>query len=235
MPRTEDSSHGHSEPPRARTRSGAGFTQIRTISTELLRQTLGALVDAEGGAPEGWPESLSRYLHQLVEWNERVNLVSRKSIDQVVKSQLLPSLAALRVVRPNQTARVLDVGSGGGFPGIPLAILRPLARVALVEATRKKCAFLEEVVRMRAPAGTSVHWTRIEAPTPELRAIAPFDLALARAVGRPEELGAAVRALLRPGGEFWAFTSPAHAGAVPWPSADDARTGLVRIALERPR
>jgi 16S rRNA (guanine527-N7)-methyltransferase len=129
-----------------------------------------------GAAPGDWPEKLSAYLHLLVRWNEQINLVSRKSIDRVVEAQVVPSLAALQLLPADQPIKLLDVGSGGGFPGIPCAILRPCAEIALVEATRKKSLFLEAVVRELGLERTTVHWTRVEAPTPALRALAPFDV-----------------------------------------------------------
>jgi 16S rRNA G527 N7-methylase RsmG len=99
-----------------------------------------------------------------------------------------------------------------------------------VEATRKKCAFLKEVVEAQALRQASVHWARVEAPTQEIRDLAPFDVALARAVGRPLNLWGGIRPLLRRGGTFWAFASPTEEGATPWPSADQPITGLIRIS-----
>ena len=72
---------------------------------------------------------------------------SRASADRALEAHVLPSLATLLLIPPEEEYRVLDVGSGGGFPGIPLGILRPRVRLDLVEATRKKCRFLEECVR----------------------------------------------------------------------------------------
>jgi 16S rRNA G527 N7-methylase RsmG len=100
----------------------------------------------------------------------------------------------------------------------------------MVEATRKKTAFLEEVIRALALTRSTAYWSRIETPSPELRDAAPFDVALARAVGDVERLRGAVAALLRPRGEFWSFTSPASAGAAPWPTDEDPRTALLRIS-----
>lgn len=154
----------------------------------------------------------------LIEWNDRVNLVSRRSADTVLEHQLLPSLGTLRIVPPGGHPRVLDVGSGGGFPGLPLAILRPQAEVHLLEATRKKCGFLKEVVRALALDNARVHWGRIEEPPPALLSRAPFDAAVARAVGHPDKIAAAAAKLLAPGGALWTFRAPGTgADEILWP------------------
>lgn len=72
------------------------------------------------------------------EWNERINVISRKDIDQLYLRHVLHSLAIARVCGFGPGARVLDVGCGGGFPGIPLAILFPEARFTLVDSIGKK-------------------------------------------------------------------------------------------------
>ena len=201
------------------------------FNPDALEAQLRPCLRASGPLPDDWSERLARYLTLLVDWNQRVNLVSRRSIDRVVEEQLLPSLAALLVVPPAKDMKILDVGSGGGFPGIPLAILRPQASVELVEATRKKCAFLEAAIREIPAANVAVHWCRIEAPTEQLRARAPFDLAFARAVGNPDAVGAATKRLLTRGGSLWAYVSPAEAKPeYSWPLENPATA----IAAWRP-
>ena len=180
------------------------------IDAGALEAQLLPCLRATGPFPDDWPERMARYLNLLIDWNERVNLVSRRSIGRVVEEQLLPSLAALLVVPATTDVRVLDVGSGGGFPGIPLAILRPRARVDLVEATRKKCNFLEAAIREANLESAAAHWCRIEAPAETLRARAPFDVALARAVGNPDAIGPAARRLLGRGA-LWVYVSPQEA------------------------
>jgi 16S rRNA (guanine527-N7)-methyltransferase len=130
----------------------------------------------------------------------------------------MPSLATLLLVRSGEAPRVLDVGTGGGFPGIPLKILRPTVRLDLVEATRKKCRFLEACVKELRLEDTQVHWCRIEAPPDELRERSPFDLVVARAVGNETLLRRSVEPLLAPGAGVWTFTSPGESprGALVW-------------------
>jgi 16S rRNA (guanine527-N7)-methyltransferase len=179
--------------------------------------------------PGDWPKRLETYLDLLWQWNTKVNLVSRRSADRLLDGQLVPSLAALLEVPPQEPLRVLDVGSGGGFPGIPLAILRPNAQVDLVDATRKKCDFLQVAAAAIGLTGTEVHWCRIEAPAPALQARAPFDVGFGRALGTPERVGAAAKRLLRKQGRFWIFVPPGTPGSRAWPPAGPPVTGLLPI------
>lgn len=79
-------------------------------------------------------------------WNERVNLISRKDIDQLLERHVLHSLAVAKVVSFNDGARVMDVGTGGGFPGIPLAILFPNVKFYLIDSIEKKIKAVQDIV-----------------------------------------------------------------------------------------
>lgn len=79
-------------------------------------------------------------------WNERINVISRKDMDHFYSHHVLHSLAIAKVVRFVPGTEVLDVGTGGGFPGVPLAILFPKVHFHLVDARRKKIQVVEEVV-----------------------------------------------------------------------------------------
>jgi len=189
------------------------------IPSGRIRAVLGPLLEDEA-PPAGWDASLARFLAELATWSRRFNLVSRSTIDLALESHVLPSLATLRIVARDESVRVLDVGSGAGFPGIPLAILRPRAQVDLVEATRKKCRFLEHCISTLELPEARVHWCRIEQPAPALRDRAPFDVAVSRAVGLDERAIGATRELLAPTGRFWTFTDPKAPGALVWEDAE---------------
>jgi len=85
-------------------------------------------------------DSLVRYAQLLRDWNRRVNLVSRRDTARILAYHVLDSMAAQSLVPPGAT--VVDVGTGGGLPGIPLALARPDVKVVLIESSRKKSAFL---------------------------------------------------------------------------------------------
>lgn len=79
------------------------------------------------------------------EWNAKINVISRRDIDQLYLRHVLHSLAIAKVCQFEAGARVMDVGTGGGFPGIPLAILFPEAEFTLVDSILKKMTVVEEV------------------------------------------------------------------------------------------
>jgi 16S rRNA (guanine527-N7)-methyltransferase len=173
---------------------------------------------------------MAHFLAFLELRNRDVNLVSRRTSGEILERQVLPSLAALRTVPPGRPLRVLDVGSGGGFPGIPLKIVRPQIRLDLVDATRKKCEFLEACVAELGFEDCSVHWCRIEQPSDGLRGRAPFDRLFARALGGGDLLPRAAAALLAPDGEAWVFSAPGE-GSLEWPRAPEPPvTSLTRVA-----
>lgn len=87
-----------------------------------------------------------RYLTHLIEWNKSINLTAIIDPKDIIIKHFVDSLTALIVTNFPQNSVVLDVGSGGGFPGVPLKIVRPDIRLVLVEPVRKKTSFLNSVI-----------------------------------------------------------------------------------------
>lgn len=83
------------------------------------------------------------------EWNEQINVVSRKDIDELYTRHILHSLAIAKLIEFKPNTKVLDVGTGGGFPGIPLAILFPKTQFYLVDSIGKKIKVVKEVANAR--------------------------------------------------------------------------------------
>ena len=119
---------------------------------------------------------LVRHLDLLDEWGQRMNLTAIRERDQQVAKHLLDSLTVLPHLRGE---RIADVGSGAGFPGIPLAVLTPARHYTLIDSTGKKCRFLEHVRDELGLANVEVVHVRAEAHKPALR----YDTVIARAVG----------------------------------------------------
>lgn len=119
-------------------------------------------------------DRLKRYAELLADWNSRHNLVSRDSMADLWRRHFWDSAQIVDLV-PAGARTLVDLGSGAGFPGLVLAILRPELRITMIEATRKKCEFLKTVA---ADLGlnTEVRNQRIEEMPPE-----PFDVITARA------------------------------------------------------
>ena len=91
-------------------------------------------------------EQFIRYLTHLIEWNKAINLTAITAPKEIIIKHFVDSLGGLVATNFPQTCTVLDVGSGGGFPGIPLKIMRSDIRLVLVEPVQKKCAFLNSVI-----------------------------------------------------------------------------------------
>ncbi len=83
---------------------------------------------------------------ELIKWNQKINLTTLTDPNEVASNHFLDSLAPARFMPPH-AAKLLDIGSGGGFPGIPLKVLLPELSVTLIDASRKKVSFLKHVIR----------------------------------------------------------------------------------------
>ncbi len=96
------------------------------------------------------------------DWNAKINVVSRKDIDELYLRHVLHSLGIAKIQQFNEGSQVLDVGTGGGFPGIPLAILFPETRFTLVDAIGKKIKVVQEVVEGLGLENVTSHHSRVE-------------------------------------------------------------------------
>jgi len=94
----------------------------------------------------GQAEQFMRYLAHLMEWNKTINLTAIIAPKEIIIKHFVDSLAALVATSFPKNGVVLDVGSGGGFPGLPLKIVRSDMRLVLIEPVRKKCSFLNSVI-----------------------------------------------------------------------------------------
>ena len=107
-------------------------------------------------------EQFIRYLTQLIEWNKTINLTAIIEPREIIIKHFIDSLAALVAINFLGQALVLDVGSGGGFPGIPLKIMRPDLQLVLIEPVQKKCSFLNSVIGLLKLRGISTFNGTIE-------------------------------------------------------------------------
>ena len=103
-----------------------------------------------------------RYLAHLIEWNKAINLTAIIDPKEIIIKHFVDSLVALVATNFPQNSLVLDVGSGGGFPGIPLKIVRSDIRLTLVEPVQKKCSFLNSVIGLLQLRDVSTFYGTIE-------------------------------------------------------------------------
>jgi 16S rRNA (guanine527-N7)-methyltransferase len=164
-------------------------------------------------APSELIESqLNSYLDLLVKWNRKINLTSEKTPSEILHRHIFDSLQYARVISPSD--QIVDIGSGAGFPGIPLKIVYPHLVLTLVESQRKRCSFLEAVVSNLGLQDTRVINERSEkiSPVPRvdvviLRAVSDIKSCLDLGVGFLEKGG---KVVLKKGPEENMAEDPPH-------------------------
>jgi 16S rRNA (guanine527-N7)-methyltransferase len=143
-------------------------------------------------------ERLLQYIDLLHHWNQKVNLTAVRDPGEMVVRHLLDSLSVASWV---DQSPIIDIGSGAGLPGIPLAMLRPDQTWNLVDSSGKRTSFLREAVRQLELKNVQVSDSRIENLQPDTLASA----AIARAFASIGEIADNASHLLRPGGILWAM------------------------------
>jgi len=139
--------------------------------------------------------------HELLDWNTRINLTAITDPEEVLLKHVLDSLSLLEVYHTQQ-ARVLDIGSGAGFPGLPLAIARPGWEIVLLEATGKKVHFQRHIIQELALHNVAAIHGRAEELAHRAEYRASFDLVTARAVAALPHLLEYAAPFLRPGAQI---------------------------------
>src|SRR5947209_2756527 len=151
-------------------------TTISVPSVAVIRR---ALTEFSLPAYDDQVLQIQQYIEILLRWNEKISLTAIRDPLEILYRHFCESMYAAEAI-PVQGGRLADVGSGGGFPGLPLKIIRPDLRVFLVESNLKKATFLAEVVRELGLNDTQVLVRRYEELHEE---IAPLDYVCSRALG----------------------------------------------------
>ena len=143
-----------------------------------------------------------RYLELLLEWNEKFNLTAITDRDEIEEKHFVDSIALVKFFDlKNKT--LLDVGSGAGFPGIPLAIVESTAHITLLESNGKRVSFLKEVIKELSLSNVEIIQGRAE----ELNSREKYDIVTARAVKELNILLELCFYLVKVGGYFVAYKS----------------------------
>lgn len=143
-------------------------------------------------------ERLLAYLELMIKWNKAYNLTAVRDPQQMVTRHLLDSLSIAPYIRG---AKLIDVGTGGGLPGVPMSILFPEREFHLLDSNGKKTRFLFQVKTALGLDNMKVHQARVEAFDSQT----PFDAVLSRAFASLEDMVDGCRHLLSSGGHFLAM------------------------------
>jgi 16S rRNA (guanine527-N7)-methyltransferase len=147
------------------------------------------------------------YKNELLQWNAKTNLISDNSSHDIVTRHFLDSLTALPFL-PKSNARLIDIGCGAGFPGIPLKIAMPDLEIYLLEANRKKVSFLKHIIRLLKLSHAFVLHERVENILNTNQWKEKFDIVISRAAFKLSELLPQSDFFLAPGGQLVALKGP---------------------------
>lgn len=153
--------------------------------------------------------ALTAYFELLSRWNQKINLTSLDDPDEAIDRLLLEPTLGARAIDATGTRSLLDVGSGGGSPAIPLTLaLGPEVALTMVEVKVRKSAFLREAIRHLGLAGAVVENSRYEELLSRPQLLERFDLLSIRAVRLEPRILMTLQAFIRPGGQMLLFRGP---------------------------
>ena len=153
-------------------------------------------------------EQFIKYMRLLQEWNEKINLTAITEDEEVVKKHFIDCIKAFKSDKIKNAKTIIDVGTGAGFPGLPIAIMNPNVEVTLLDSLNKRINFLNLVVRELGLKNVKTIHSRAEdgARKPELRE--KFDIATSRAVANMAVLSEFCMPYVKKGGYFVALKGP---------------------------
>ncbi len=147
------------------------------------------------------------YKNELLQWNAKTNLISENSAQEIITRHFLDSLTALQFIH-KPAARILDVGCGAGFPGLPLKIALPTLELYLLETNRKKVSFLKHLIRLLNLSNVVVLHDRTENIIKTDIWKEKFDVLISRAAFKLSELLPQGEYFLKSGGRLIALKGP---------------------------
>ncbi|MCX7942169.1 MAG: 16S rRNA (guanine(527)-N(7))-methyltransferase RsmG [Dictyoglomaceae bacterium] len=130
-------------------------------------------------------ELFYKYLENLMIWNRKINLTSIEKEEEIILKHFIDSLTCSLALKEEIIEKVIDVGTGAGFPGIPLKIIFPSWKLTLLESQKKKIEFLKELINNLELQDVEIIWDRAENLAKKENYREKYDLVLARGVAKP--------------------------------------------------
>lgn len=146
---------------------------------------------------------LETHARELMAWNRKMNLTAIRSPEAIAEKHFIDALAVSRFI--TREKKIMDMGTGGGFPSLPLKIIHPGIAFTLVDAVRKKVTFLNHVIRTLGLDGIRADHARVEELALTEGVAGTFDAVISRGFAQLDVFVALALPMLRPGGVIWAM------------------------------
>jgi len=150
-----------------------------------------------------------RYKDLIKEWNEKINLTAIKEDEEIVKKHFIDSMKVFEFDQLKNAKNIIDIGTGGGFPGIPMKIIKPEINIVLLDSLNKRIKFLDEVIKDLQLENIKAIHGRAEDYAQEVQYREKFDIAVSRAVANLTVLSEFCIPYVKVGGYFVAMKGPA--------------------------
>ena len=144
-------------------------------------------------------EQFFDYMNLLIEWNEKINLTAITDPEEIILKHFIDSITILKEIEDN--SKIVDVGTGAGFPGIPLSIMNPSLKITLVDSLNKRLIFLQEVVNKLGLKNIEIVHARAEEFGQNKKYREKFDISTSRAVANLSTLSEYLIPLVKVGGK----------------------------------
>lgn len=145
-------------------------------------------------------EQFYKYMNLLIEWNEKMNLTAITEPKEIILKHFIDSITILKYIDDN--SKLVDVGTGAGFPGVPLSIMNPTLKITLVDSLNKRLIFLQEVVKELNLKNIEIVHARAEEFGQNKNYREKFDIATSRAVANLATLSEYLVSLVKIGGKI---------------------------------
>lgn len=152
-------------------------------------------------------EQFLKYYEMLVEWNQFMNLTAITEYDDVMKKHFVDSISLIKAYNVKKTVKVIDVGTGAGFPGLALKIAYPDLQVTLLDSLNKRIQFLDAVIKELGLTGVETIHGRAEDFSKPGKLREQFDLCVSRAVANLSTLSEYCLPFIKKGGQFISYKS----------------------------